>query len=131
MRVWPDASANLPPPRLNSQAPFAMRQFTSASAGARLGMITVGCRFAAARFPALHSSDGNSADAFTFIPCAVRERQKEKTGPHDAHRWRRHCSRIFAQVPRQQGILPHHSDVTRPSRPLILPDLLPALPLHL
>src|SRR5713101_3428628 len=77
--------------------------------------------FAASHFAALHSSDGNSAAAFTL---------DGKTGPHDAHRCWEHGSRIFAQVSRQQGILSQHPEGTRPRRRRLLQNLLPRLPIH-
>src|SRR5712692_10115592 len=77
--------------------------------------------FAAIHCPALHSSDGNLAAAFTL---------DGKTGPHDAHRCWEHGSRIFAQVSRQQGILSQHPEGTRPRRRRLLQNLLPRLPIH-
>src|SRR6266513_6154209 len=60
---------------------------------------------------ALHSSDGNSAAAFTL---------DGKTGPHDPHRCRKHRSGIFSESSRQQGILTQHPAGVRPRSRRIL-----------
>src|SRR5882762_7970089 len=70
---------------------------------------------------ALHSSDGNTAAAFTL---------DGKTGPHDAHRCWEHGSGIFAQSSRQQGIFAQHPAGARPRGRRFFQDLLPRLPIH-
>src|SRR6266513_5733221 len=87
--------------------------------------------FAALYFSALHSGDGNSAAAFTFIPSDFRDGQKEDSESHDPHRCREHRSRIFAQISRQQGILARHPRGTRPRSRRILQNFLPGLPIYI
>src|SRR5467141_875531 len=69
---------------------------------------------------ALHSSDGNTAAAFTL---------DGETGPHDAHRCWEHGSWIFAQSSRQQGILAQHPAGARPRRSRFFQNLLSRLPI--
>src|SRR5882724_7700740 len=71
---------------------------------------------------ALHSADGNFAAALTL---------DGKTRPHDAHRYRKRGSRVFAQVSRQQRILSQRLTGARPSRRRLLQSHLSRLPIHL
>src|SRR5260370_33338420 len=70
---------------------------------------------------ALHSSNGNSAAAFTL---------DGKTGAYDAHRCWEHGCRIFAQGSRQQGIFTKCLNGTRPGDRCLFQDFLPCLPVY-